>query len=562
MKKCGVRSAECGILKTLAVILGLAVVLAGLNVRADGFADAVISYNSGTNFAAGFTNAATSLGPPTTNATPFSPAFRNTQLVSLGTNGSLTVQFNTPIENDPTHRYGFDFTIYGNSGFLITNGNFSGGGITDGSIFGNNTGATRVSVSRDNVTYYELNPALAPTVDGWYPTDGSGNPSLPVNPSLTQANFAGQGLTGIRALYNGSAGGGSFDLSWAQDTNGNSVFLSDISYVRVDVLSGKSEVDAFSVVAPSAAGGASIFAENFLTAPGTNGWKMFGNTNLFHWNATNHYLGVTWDSSQPNSYFYHPLGTILTKDDDFSLAFNLSLSDVTAGPNTNAPYTFELAVSLINLADATSPNFLRGTGVDSPNLVEFDYFPDDGLGDTATVAPTMISSSNQFNDGGFTFPLALTTNDVFQIQMTYTASNQTMVTAMTRNGQSFGPVKNATLGAAFGDFQVDQVAISSYSGAGQDPNFAGSILVHGKVANLVVATPRPIMNVSGGLGASGWQVQFTSRADWVYTLERTADFQAWSAASAAINGNGSSLVLQDTNAPAGKAFYRVRAQKP
>jgi hypothetical protein len=557
------RNAECGIQKTLAGALAAAALLAGFNGWADGFADTVVGYDSGTNFAAGFTNAAASLGPPTTNATPFSPAFRNTQLVSLGTNGSLTVRFDTPIENDPTHRYGFDFTIYGNSGFLITNGNFSGGGITDGSIFGNNPGATRVSVSRDNVTYYVLNPALAPTVDGWYPTDGSGDPSLPVNPALTQGDFAGQGLTGIRALYNGSAGGGSFDLSWARDTNGNSVFLSDVSYARVEVLSGKSEVDAFSVVAPAAAGGAAIFTENFAKDPKANGWQTFGDTNLFHWNATNHYLDVTWDSSQPNSYFYHPLGTILTKEDDFSLAFNLSLSDAITGADTNAPYTFELAVSLIKLADATGPNFLRGTGINSPNLVEFDYFPDDGLGDTATVAPTMISSSNQFNDGGFTFPLALTTNDVFQVQMTYTASNQTLVTAMTRNGQPFGPVKNATLGAAFGDFQVDQVAVSSYSGAGQDPNYAGSILAHGKISNLVVATPPPpVMNVSGGFGGSGWRVQFTSRTNWLYTLERTVDFQAWSAASAASNGNGNSLILQDTNAPGGKAFYRVRAQKP
>jgi hypothetical protein len=194
--------------------------------------------------------------------------------------------------------------------------------------------------------------------------------------------------------------------------------------------------------------------------------------------------------------------------------------------------------------------------------LEFDYFPDDGLGDSATVAPTMISSSNQFNDGGFTFPLALTTNDVFQVQMTYTASNQTLVTTMTRNGQPFGPVKNATLGTGFGDFRVDQVAISSYSGAGQDPNFAGSVLAHGRVGNLVVITPPPVKNLSGGFGGSGWQVQFTSSTNWLYTLERTVDFQAWSAASAVINGNGSRLVLQDTNAPAGKAFYRVRAQKP
>src|SRR5260221_8775076 len=96
-----------------------------------GFADAVIEYNLGTGFASGFTNASAVLGAPTVSANPFSPAFRNTQLLSIGAGGTLTVQFSTPIVNDPGHPYGLDFLIFGNSGFVITNGNFSGGGITD-----------------------------------------------------------------------------------------------------------------------------------------------------------------------------------------------------------------------------------------------------------------------------------------------------------------------------------------------------------------------------------------------------------------------------------------------
>src|SRR5215469_13407214 len=60
LKNCGVRNAGCGILKKSAAVLAAALVLAGLSVQADGFADAVIGYNPGTNFSAGFTNAATS----------------------------------------------------------------------------------------------------------------------------------------------------------------------------------------------------------------------------------------------------------------------------------------------------------------------------------------------------------------------------------------------------------------------------------------------------------------------------------------------------------------------
>ena len=82
---------------------------------------------------------------------------------------------------------------------------------------------------------------------------------------------------------------------------------------------------------------------------------------------------VTWDSSQPNSYFYHPLGTILTRNDDFSLEFDLQLNDAEA-----SGYGFELAIGFLNLAEATSTNFNRSTGANSPDLVEFTYFPDAG----------------------------------------------------------------------------------------------------------------------------------------------------------------------------------------
>ena len=70
---------------------------------------------------------------------------------------------------------------------------------------------------------------------------------------------------------------------------------------------------------------AATITENFSANPLQNGWQIFGDTNLFQWDSTNQNLAVTWDSSQTNSYFYHPLGTILTRNDDFSLAFDLAI---------------------------------------------------------------------------------------------------------------------------------------------------------------------------------------------------------------------------------------------
>jgi hypothetical protein len=225
--------------------------------RAATYADSVVAYSPGTGFATefgtglGFTNAAAALGEPSRVTSgqfggpvdPFNPPYLRDQIVSIGAGGSLTLGFSSPVSNDPSHPFGLDFNIFGNAGFVITNGNFSGGGITDGSLFGANSGQTRISVSADNVTYYQLDPSHAPTVDGLFPTDGSGNFALPVDPKLSSTSFSGLDLAGIRTLYNGSGGGTGFDISWAINSAGQSVSLPAIQYVRIDVLSGVAEID-------------------------------------------------------------------------------------------------------------------------------------------------------------------------------------------------------------------------------------------------------------------------------------------------------------------------------
>ena len=246
--------------KIRAFLAGFALATTPL-LHAGPYADAVTAYSPGTGFSSGFNNSSTVLGSPSTinpfteAVDPFNSPYGNAQIVSLGAGGSLTVQFLTPIQNNPSNPYGLDFLIFGNTGFVVTNAtdanfNYIGTPATDGSTYGNNTGSTRVSVSSDGLTYYQLNPSLAPVVDGLYPTDGAGNFGKPVNPALGNSAFAGKDLNGIRSLYGGSGGGTGFDIAWAQDTNNLPANLSSIGYVRVDVVSGKSEIDAFSVVSP------------------------------------------------------------------------------------------------------------------------------------------------------------------------------------------------------------------------------------------------------------------------------------------------------------------------
>jgi len=312
-------------------------------------------------------------------------------------------------------------------------------------------------------------------------------------------------------------------------------------------------------LSPSSA--SQIVHEDFASDPGLRGWQTHGEASLFAWNATGQNLRVTWDSSRTNSYFHRSLGTDLTRHDDSSLAFDLRLSDLAIGTTPGKEFTFQIALGFLNGRDATQPGFLRGTGLDSPNLVEFDYFPDSGFG--ATVSPTIISSNMVFASG-FNAPLALTTNDWFHVTMRYTASDQTLVTTMTRNGTPFGPIESVTLtNQAFTDFHVDQFAISSFSDFGQDPDWDGSILAHGEVDNIELILPDPPVAVIRGEPVAGhWTAAFTSQTNWVYTLEATQEFASWQTVSAPAAGTGGVLSLSDTHGLGGRAFYRVLAERP
>ena len=244
--------------KVCLAVMGMAWTI-GAQLAFASFADRVVGYQAGTNSAVGYNNPASALGEPsrvTPGASggpvdPFNPPFLPAQLVSIGKGGFLTVAFENPIWDAPGNPFGRDFIIFGNNGFTITNGDFSGGGVTDGSTFTfDPPGSSRVWVSEDGSLYYELVPpdGVMATVDGLYPTDGSGDFQRPTDPALTGADFAGLDLAGLRVRYGGSAGGTSFDLAWARTATGQNAGLGAVRYVRVEVSSGKVEVDGLAVV--------------------------------------------------------------------------------------------------------------------------------------------------------------------------------------------------------------------------------------------------------------------------------------------------------------------------
>jgi hypothetical protein len=551
-------------------VLAVASLLSAAHETTAQYAASVAGYVTGSLPAnvSHYTNSAAVLGEParvTPGAfggpvDPFDPPYLDSQLLALGTNGSLTVQFAAPIEHNTNNPFGLDFLIFGSAAFTITNGDYSGGGITDGTLFSNNKGRVRVSVSADNTNYFQLDPSQTPALDDLFPSDGSGDFTRPVNPALGNADFAGQGLARIRRLYAGSGGGCGYALNWAQDAAGHAVAASSIQFIRVEVLDGYVEIAGFAAVAPvsgqSGAPDSTTIVEDFATDPAGHAWQTFGTASLFHWNPTNQNLEVTWDSSQPNSYFYRPLGYPLTKTDDFSLEFDLHPERILAGVSAGKPNAFELALGFVNLADATAPSLQRGTAKNSPNLVEFDYFPDTGYG--ATISPVVVSTNDRFFPS-FSFPLELTAGDNFHVRLQYLAGALKLATTMTRNGAPFGPIQDVALPSDFGDFNVDAASISSYSDAGAD----GSLLAQGTVDNVALTVPGPpVGKLANQFSRGTFAVSFQCRSNWLYTLETTTDFQSWTPATPATLSQSDRLVLSNAGSVTNQAFFRVKAQRP
>jgi len=320
---------------------------------------------------------------------------------------------------------------------------------------------------------------------------------------------------------------------------------------------------------------AKIVIQNFASDPLQNGWQEFGNTNLFHWNSANQNLEVTWDSRESNSFFYIPLGTSLTRNDDFTLEFDLLLNDIISGNEPGKTGPLEIGLGFFNFATATNSTFMRGSFGGAPGLVEFDYFPNGyyefggmTFDVAATTTPTFIST-NSFNYAPTVlapYIMELPTNTVVHVQLAFTSSNQTLVTLLTTNGSLLFRPPDAVLTdtntssfTASDDFRVDTFSISSYSSAGDDFD---SVLGHGTIDNVSITFPLPIESFIGSFSNGTWQATFSSKSNWVYTLERTTDFQLWTSVSPAVPGNDAALTLQDPTDLPQKAFYRVRAARP
>jgi hypothetical protein len=314
----------------------------------------------------------------------------------------------------------------------------------------------------------------------------------------------------------------------------------------------------FLVLLAAASARAMTFTENFTNNPAQNGWQMFGDTNLFTWDSTNDAMDVTWDSTQPNSYFYRPLGTTLTIADCFTVSFNIQLNDISY--ETYPFYPMNLALGLFNYNEATNSGFSRPDGT-TPDIFEFDYFPDNGLGQqnlSAVLADDTISATN---DSDFYFiydVLPMQPGVDYQVTLTHASGAADLSAVVYTNGAVYTMMPMAFSAPILG-FNLDTLSISSYE---EDATYPDNLLAHGTVGNFVVTLPPVVRNLACTYSNGVAQVQCGTYTGYNYTLERSADLTTWTPIPPATIGSGNIITLSDSSPPSSYAFYRVRARVP
>jgi hypothetical protein len=125
------------------------------------------------------------------------------------------------------------------------------------------------------------------------------------------------------------------------------------------------------------------------------------------------------------------------------------------------------------------------------------------------------------------------------------------VTAAERGGMT-GLLLRSTNGALPGGTRFVEFALTNRVVAGMNDASADNLSFV-----LTRRAPPPFFITAHGSVAGGWRVEFMSVTNQLYVLERSENLAIWSDVTSSTPGTGQPVVLVDTNAPAGQAFYRI-----
>lgn len=330
------------------------------------------------------------------------------------------------------------------------------------------------------------------------------------------------------------------------------------------VFAGRISALALAIALGFLGGSAAEWHETFATDPTERGWAIHGDPSLFSWDASRGQLAATWDSTRTNTYFHRSLGTVLSRSDPFRFSFRIQLDEIRTAEDAG---TFQLAVGLLRRDRAFQGSFLRGSGIHPTtgprDLVEFNYFPAGGA-ISPTLAAVAIGTNNLRWTTLHVFPAELTAGQAYEIAVAFDPADQTLRLTAYR-GDEFIASESQPLDRGFSDFRVDAFSVTSFSGAGQPANYAGTLFARGWVDDIVVAypdPPRPEVELtrSGVVKLPNGTAPF----GWVPVLERTLEATAgsWQTVETLTAMEASRWVLEDKHPPSDKALYRVRLDRP
>ena len=267
-----------------------------------------------------------------------------------------------------------------------------------------------------------------------------------------------------------------------------------------------------------------LYFETFDSDPLTEGWSIHGDKSLFEWDEGSESLRVKWDTEKQSSFFYKPLGRVLNESNSFAFTFQITLDSVKAGYLEDKPYTFQVALGLLNISSAIDEKFNRGTGSDSPNLVEWDYFPDTGFG--ATVSPVVASDKSEFS-AGFTFPAELIIGKVYSIKLIYDSEERVLKTEMIEDGKSWEKIQTVKISSDFSGFSVDAFSISNFSAKDSE----SSLLAIGSVDEIALATSDTLPKLFGvKINRSQWEAKSFLIDPEIWKVESSSDVINWNRA--------------------------------
>ena len=303
------------------------------------------------------------------------------------------------------------------------------------------------------------------------------------------------------------------------------------------------------------------FAPDTLSA-----WQHFGNPELFAWDSSREAVSVTWDSSQPNSYLYHPLPLTLHRQHNFQFGFTLELDQHDVGVHPEKPGTFQITIGLIDTASALSSDYLRAVPLRTTNLVEWTWFGADPS-ISPSVSPVIVPQDGRFPWGYGDSFFQLELGRRYSFDLNFDAANQQLTLGVEIDGEPGPALVPVVLPSAFTDFQVNAFSIHSYSGEGQDTRFAGSVLAHGWVHDVyweipdTVEPPNPTLSFVGN--AFQRAVDLETLSGWWYGLEGSHDLVEWEPLNSEVEGNGKIQRLMDhRRAVFPQQYYRVHIRRP